>query len=140
MKNIYMIKERCPLFDVNFKIIQPFIFTNKADAETCLLDFEWISAERIMCNEYDLIDVELSKELDFIDDWKAIYIENELIEIKIIKDYEEEKFDVHSWDDLEAIGRIENTYDEEIVESYNDSEMCEFECWLDKEYSYKDLY
>jgi len=120
MKNIYMIKETCPMWNdgtgVDYKVIKPYVFLKQKEAETCRLDFEWISADRVLCTEYELINIEVDNE----EELKEINVEGELIIIRnvINGDYEEEfRYDIHSWEQLDSAGRIGNDYSDEEFET-----------------------
>lgn len=135
MKNIYIIKETCPMFSLNYKEIKPYVFISKDEADECILDYDYISADRVLCTEYELINLEVDEK----DELKEINVEGELIKVRnvINEDYEEEfRYDIHRYEWLESAGRINNI----SIKDYEDSEECEFDNWLEKEYLYSDLY
>lgn len=133
MKNIYMIKERCPMFSEDFKVIHPYIFTNQEEAEECRLDYEYISADRVTCGEFELITLEAD---DNLDDIKELIVEDEVIKIESVinSNYEEEfRYDIHNYEWLESAGRI--SYD-----NYNeDGEIEDYDDWIEHDYLYGDV-
>jgi|GEM_PF-6442006 len=121
MKTIYLIKELCPMWNdgtgVDYKVIKPYVFVKQEEAEECRWDYEYISADRVLCTEYELISLEVDDENEL----KEIIVEGELIKIwQIINgDYEKEfRYDIHSWEQLDSAGRLnfesDNSEDEAI--------------------------
>lgn len=114
MRNIYIIKETCPMFSLDYKEIKPHVFFNKEEAEECMLDYDYISGDRVLCSEYKLITLEVDEK----DELKEINVEGELIKVRevINGDYEEEfRYDIHSWEWLKSAGRLhfESDYSED---------------------------
>jgi len=118
MKTVYIIKETCPMFSLDYKVIKPYIFTTKEEADECMLDYDYISADRVLCTEYELINLKVDDSLEEIEE---ITIKGEKIKIRQIVngDYEEEfRYDIHRYEWLKSAGRInfesDNSEDEDI--------------------------
>lgn len=133
MRNIYIIKETCPMFSLDYKEIKPHVFLNKDEAEECVLDYEYISGDRVLCTEYELISLEVDDNLEKVEE---LTIEGEKIKVKEIinGDYEEEfRYDIHIYEWLESAGRLHFESDdsedeairrlEELDSLYSGSEM-----------------
>lgn len=115
MKTIYMIKELCPMWSdgtgIEYKVIKPYVFINKEEAEQCRVDYEYISVDRVLCTEYELI----SLEIEDVEILKEINVEGKLINIRGIIDntYEDEfRYSIHKYKWLESAGRINYEEDE----------------------------
>ena len=130
MKNIYIIKETCPMFSLDYKVIKPYIFTNKEEANECVLDYEYISADRVLCTEYELINLEVDDNLEKIEE---LIIEGEKIKIRQIinGDYDEEfRYDIHRYEWLDSAGRINN------IPIENEDEIEDYDDWVEHDYLY----
>lgn len=93
------------MWDENYQDIKPFIFKNKDEAETCLYDYEIISGDKILCTEYELIEL-VGLEIDDNANLKGISICGKQVNM-IDGDYEKDfKYKIHNHQWLEDIGRF----------------------------------
>lgn len=92
----YYIKATCPMFSKDYIKVYPYIYVDEMVAKQSLEDYRWIDAERVMCEEFELIEFE-------IEECKI----NKKYRVDSLKDYEgDKKFDIHGFRFLEMIGRI----------------------------------